>query len=892
MVKSYTRFELDATFGIISSASPPVHLPSSRGPGRVVVGADEAVQIWDLKTSQLLLRLVDPQQSEKAQVVQLAYEKNAEIIAAGYTDGSIRIWDTRSSTVVIVFNGHKSYVSKLEFSRDGTQLISGGADTTVIVWDLINEQGLYRLKGHKAPITAIVPLDDNYMVTVSKDGVMKLWDLKTQFCTETRMAHKGECWEAALIGSQNNGDFRIATVGNGTELKVWSLDSNGDEGHQISSLGELQKEGRHRGVGLKFDFANNIIVCASGDIVQSWRLRTPDEIKRLLKRRQKRASKKKEKSKSAQADAETNADADADAGALTIADEYAPFSLFRTKAKITGLCLYDSDIIVNLNTNSIEYWDQGEEPQVNYTIENSGHRTDIRDCCISSDGRVVATGSNGTIKLHNAHSTAVIRTLTDTGYILALRFLPGDQLIVAGTKEGNLDLYDIAKASKIGTFPAHAGAVWSIDVSSDGKQIVSGGADKSVKFWSLELIEEPVPGHPDLPGVKSMSLKNTHKLEFNDDVLAVKLSPDMQLVAASLLDNTVKVYKTGTLKFYLNLYGHQLPVLSLDISHDNKLLVTSSADKNIKLWGLDFGDCHKSIFAHDDSVLRVVFEPQSYNFLSASKDGLVKYWDGAKFIQIQALKGHHSEVWALAMAYDGTFAVSASHDKTIRIWQMTDEPLFVEEERELEMEQEFEENIAHDLNREDNMDDEDQENTVEEVKKHTIESLKAGERLFEALDICVADLQNVDNKPRHVILTALNVSPEKYLMDTLSRIKTPLVEDALLTFPLDKIVGLLQFVEIWLEKKWNPQMVCRVLFFCLRSFSKQIIATKMLQSELEVIRERVRSLLNEIYETIGFNLASLKMLQAEWDENHVRTLDLDADPVNSTQKRVYESISL
>lgn len=66
-----------------------------------------------------------------------------------------------------------------------------------------------------------------------------------------------------------------------------------------------------------------------------------------------------------------------------------------------------------------------------------------------------------------------------------------------------------------------------------------------------------------------------------------------------------QVFFLDSLKFFLSLYGHKLPVLSMDISSDSTLLVSGSADKNIKIWGLDFGDCHKSLFAHQDSVMQV-----------------------------------------------------------------------------------------------------------------------------------------------------------------------------------------------------------------------------------------------------------------------------------------------
>lgn len=83
-----------------------------------------------------------------------------------------------------------------------------------------------------------------------------------------------------------------------------------------------------------------------------------------------------------------------------------------------------------------------------------------------------------------------------------------------------------------------------------------------------------------------------------------------------------------TLKFFLSLYGHKLPVLSMDISSDSTLLISGSADKNIKIWGLDFGDCHKSLFAHSDSIMQVLLlsNPSLVSpCLSCTKLGLARF---------------------------------------------------------------------------------------------------------------------------------------------------------------------------------------------------------------------------------------------------------------------------
>lgn len=74
----------------------------------------------------------------------------------------------------------------------------------------------------------------------------------------------------------------------------------------------------------------------------------------------------------------------------------------------------------------------------------------------------------------------------------------------------------------------------------------------------------------------------------------------------------------------------------------------------------------------------------------AGKDKVVKYWDADKFEQLLTLEGHHGEVWCMALSAHGDFLVTGSHDRSLRRWERTDEPFFVEEEREKRLESLFE----------------------------------------------------------------------------------------------------------------------------------------------------------------------------------------------------------
>ena len=59
------------------------------------------------------------------------------------------------------------------------------------------------------------------------------------------------------------------------------------------------------------------------------------------------------------------------------------------------------------------------------------------------------------------------------------------------------------------------------------------------------------------------------------------------------------------------------------------------------------------------------------------------------FTQILFLK-----VWTLSISPNGKYVVTSGHDKTLRLWEKTQEPLVLDDERENEREKEEEEQLA------------------------------------------------------------------------------------------------------------------------------------------------------------------------------------------------------
>lgn len=800
------------------------------------------------------------------------------------------------------------------------------------MWDIVAEVGLYKLRGHENQVTGLhflqptsnrlLDRDDNangaptgngdqpgFLLTTSKDARIKLWNLESQHCIETHIAQSnGECW-ALAVSPDGSG---CVTAGNDGELKVWSIDvpglvnssrrvDNEAQHNHLRERGFLHRQGKDRTIGVTFHPRGKYIaVHGSEKAVELWRIRSESEVQKALTRKRKR---RREKLLAAQ-DGKTKNDMimgddpPENLATADVTDVIVPYVIVRTSGRVRSvdwgrgrsskaihlLCANTNNELelYSIPTQQAEKKTKSEAPpdySRTFAVDLPGHRTDVRSVALSSDDRMLATSSNGSLKIWNVRTQNCIRTL-DCGYALCSSFLPGDKIVVVGNRNGELELFDIASSTLIETVKAHDGPIWTLHVHPDGRSMATGSADKSAKFFNFEIVQEETPGTPQTS--PRFKLVHARTLKVSDDILSLRFSPNSRLVALSLLDNTVKVFFTDTLKLFLNLYGHKLPVLNMDISYDSKLVVTCSADKNVRIWGLDFGDCHKALFAHQDSIMQVTFVPHNrdgngHHFFSASKDRVIKYWDGDKFEQIQKLEGHHGEIWAMTSSRTGEFLVTASHDKSIRVWQQTDEQIFLEEEREKELEELYENTLATTLEPGD--DPEGEKAEVAPAGKQTTETLMAGEKIMEALELGLADLEamkewsqaktaqrNLAPPDRHPIFLYTNVSAEAHVLNVVQRIKAASLQDALLVLPFTQVPALFTFLQIWAEKQWNIPLTCRVLFFVLKIHHKQIVASKTMRPMLDGIRQHLRRALQRQKDEMGFNLAALRFVGARMRE--------------------------
>ena len=76
----------------------------------------------------------------------------------------------------------------------------------------------------------------SFVVTASKDSLLKVWDLSTQHCVQTTIAHRAEVWSLDI----NPEKTLIFTGSSEGEMKVWRIDSEAlSEGLKENESGEV-----------------------------------------------------------------------------------------------------------------------------------------------------------------------------------------------------------------------------------------------------------------------------------------------------------------------------------------------------------------------------------------------------------------------------------------------------------------------------------------------------------------------------------------------------------------------------------------------------------------------------------------------------------------------------
>ena len=572
-----------------------------------------------------------------AGVLAVAITPDGQRLLSGSADKSVRLWDLKTGEELTRFDGHSASVGGLAITPDGKLAVSGSMDRTLRIWDLCSGRLVKLLQGHhegtpryaRSMAAADAPLKPQHGHSA---GIMRI-----------AMSADGT---------------RVISCGWGGEVCGWSI----PDGRQIFSTSAM------------YGTANDVAISSRGDSA-------------------------------------VVAFNDQRIGMLALsgngAVEWRDFFSGHDSRVNCVAWLPDGNSFVSGSTDrTVRQWKAGT-----CVRELKGHNSAVSSICVTQDGATVCSGSaDQTIRIWDTHSGELRAILSGHSAIISdLAFSADGTILVSCAHDNTVKVWDTSRilSTESGwTVADHDDRVVSVVVLPGGRRAASGAADGEVRIRDLETgdVVHSFPAHPQaitqmLPDAHGSGFltasadhtvrmwdatgNNTQLLEGHTaPVWCVCLSPDGHLVCTAADDATLRVWRRtpgviddvcvtspATRWVYGYNPGRRAGVC---VTSDSRKLVFSYFDHSLQVWDIFSDERPVSILGHSDLICRIIPLPCN-RVVSASYDGSLMLWRlDAEVIYEAHMRGHSGAVRTCEVTPDHRFVVSASSDRTIRIWDLSD----------------------------------------------------------------------------------------------------------------------------------------------------------------------------------------------------------------------------
>jgi WD40 repeat protein len=145
----------------------------------------------------------------------------------------------------------------------------------------------------------------------------------------------------------------------------------------------------------------------------------------------------------------------------------------------------DSQYVVSGTSQGILKW---ETATGIWQPVSGGHDKIVRSRAFSHDGKTIAGGGDGFIFFWNLEDGALLRQVDNGGFgvVNSLDFSPDDSMLVTGTADSIVRIWDVSSASPLKELTGHTGEINGVCFSPDGQNIASGaGAEAGIRIWGL-----------------------------------------------------------------------------------------------------------------------------------------------------------------------------------------------------------------------------------------------------------------------------------------------------------------------------------------------------------------------------------------------------------------------
>ncbi|KAJ7704307.1 WD40-repeat-containing domain protein [Mycena rosella] len=251
--------------------------------------------------------------------------------------------------------------------------------------------------------------------------------------------------------------------------------------------------------------------------------------------------------------------------------------------------------------------------------------------------------------------------------------------IITGSRDRSVKVWGLRSGRLLGTFAGgHQGSVLclkfefsSFDAKTDGDDD-DGLVRGFMVTGSSDCTDAPVQG-------EVRAVLRGH----GGGVLDLRID-DKWIVSCSK-DAAIRVWARDTLALHRTLRGHEGPVNAVGLQsgsygdaaddgddsgrerHSGRV-VSASGDGKMILWDIASGERVRTFEGHDRGLACIEFKEDL--IISGSNDCKIKIWSASTGACLRTLAGHEALVRALAFDVPSGRLVSASYDKSVRVWDL------------------------------------------------------------------------------------------------------------------------------------------------------------------------------------------------------------------------------
>lgn len=290
----------------------------------------------------------------------------------------------------------------------------------------------------------------------------------------------------------------------------------------------------------------------------------------------------------------------------------------------------------------------------------TGHKTAVRSVAYSPDGITIASGGglgdDKSIRLWDTLTGEHIVLSENSDDVRALAFSPDGLTLVSGGQSGNVKLWDVSTGKSIHILSGLEQQILSVVFSPDGKTVAGSALNNTIVSWNVEdgKIKHEYVGHTDW-------------------VRSLAFSPDGTILVSGSSDGTIRLWDTVT--------GQQKKILTERTEREEKYgTIAYSPDGNIVAFSIYYkskieflnvssGTVEQTIHIPEGGASEILYSPDKKTLVGMDWGGTIYFWNLESGENILTIKGHTTNVGALAFSTDGTTLASTS-GSGIALWDV------------------------------------------------------------------------------------------------------------------------------------------------------------------------------------------------------------------------------